>query len=98
MTVQRSSFRGAELNRLNGSRSRAGVEDLSAAILWNAPRARSRQKRGPAGGENQDFEAALLVSQSPINTAVRDMSTAVFVNLRDTHNSICPGQLLHPGR
>jgi hypothetical protein len=32
---------------------------------------------GPSG----DFEAARLFSQSPINTAVGDISTAVFVNL-----------------
>jgi hypothetical protein len=31
--------------------------------------------------ENQDFEVAPVSSQSPINTAVGDMTAAVFVNL-----------------
>jgi hypothetical protein len=38
-------------------------------------------KWGLPARENQDFEATPVFSQSPINTAIRDMTAAVFVNL-----------------
>jgi hypothetical protein len=53
-----------------------------SAVLWNDPQARRRSKKwGLPARENQDFEATPVFSQSPINTAIGDMSAAVFVNL-----------------
>jgi hypothetical protein len=45
------------------------------------PQARRQIKRGLPTRKNQDFEATPVFSQSRINTAVGDMTAAVFVNL-----------------
>jgi len=71
-----------------------GLSRCSEATIFFAPVAKSlRQKQfggcvvvksakwGLPVQKNQDFEAAPVFSQSPINTAVGDMSAAVFVNL-----------------
>jgi hypothetical protein len=43
--------------------------------------ARRQIKMGLPARENQDFEVAPVFSQSPINTAIGDLSATVFVNL-----------------
>jgi hypothetical protein len=59
--------------QLGGTRQAKGVSSRPpwSVFLWNDPRA----KIGLSAREDQDFEVA------PINTGVRDMSAAVFVNL-----------------
>jgi hypothetical protein len=54
---------------------------LWSVFLWNDPQRAYWQKWGLPAQENQDFEVAPVSSQSPMNTAVGDMSAPIFVNL-----------------
>jgi hypothetical protein len=54
---------------------------MRSVFLWNDPQARRQIEMGLPARENLDFDATPVFSQSPINTAIGDMTAAVFVNL-----------------
>ena len=54
---------------------------MRSVFLWNDPQAPDVAKWGLPARENQDFEATPVFSQSAINIAIGDMTSAVFVSL-----------------
>jgi hypothetical protein len=73
-----------ELNRLNASRSRASLRLARerGETTNNVERVSLERSTGAQTGKNGPSGAGRSISsQSPINTAVGDMTVAVFVNL-----------------